>query len=339
MKILVIMLRRIGDVVLTTPAVRALRKQYPDAQIDFLTEPPCHELLAGVPEISNILVYRKGWFNYLYWFLRLRLRRYDWVIDYMGNPRSAMLTASTRAPVRAGAARASHAWAYNHRLEQPPETLYNPLEKIRMLRGLGFEPDESDPMPRLASSMDAEEFVQKAIVRMRMPKAPLVGLVPASRRITRQWKPESFSALGRLLRERCGANILICWGPGERELAQGIRDAIGEQAYLAPETTDLRQAAAVLGRCHMVISNCNGPRHIATARGVPTLTIHSSSDPASWNPADMELYPFVRLDDLHCIACRKNECPYALECLMNLAPETVFAQAQALLKRSGSMSV
>jgi len=335
-RILVIMLRRIGDVVLTTPAVRALRKAFPEAQIDFLTEPPCHELLAGVHEISNILVYRKSWFNYLYWFWRLRFRRYDWVVDYMGNPRSAMLTAATRAPLRAGPARSSHSWAYTDRMKQPPKTLYNPQEKIWMLRALGLTVDESDCLPGIASSVDAEEFAQKALVRMRMPKAPLVGFAPASRRATRQWPAESYAALGRLLRDRRGVNILICWGPGERELAQSIRDGIGEAAFLAPETTDLRQAGAVLGRCDLIVTNCNGPRHIATARGVPTLTIHSSSDPASWNPPDRDRHPVVRREDLHCIACRKNECPYALECLSELSPGKVCEEAEVLLSRIGS---
>lgn len=333
-RILVVMLRRIGDVVLTTPAVRALRRLYPEATIDFLTEPPCHEILAGVPELSGILVYRKGWFNYLYWFWRLRSRRYDWAIDFMGNPRSAMLTFLSRAPVRAGPARVSHNWAYTRRLDQPETTLYNPAEKIRMLRGLGISPDESDPMPRIASSVEAEEFAQNALVRMRMPKGPLVGFSPASRRETRRWPAASYAALGRLLRDRKGANILICWGPGERALAEEIRDAIGAQAYLSPETSDLRKAAAVLGRCAMLVSNCNGPRHLAAARGVPTLTIHSSSDPASWNPPDADSFPFIRKEDLHCIGCRKNECPYDLECLRDLTPETVAARAEALLDRA-----
>ena len=81
------MLRRIGDVVLTIPAVRALRALYPDAQIDFLVEAPAHEMLAGIPELSNILVYNgKGIANTLAWISNVRRRRYDWVIDYMGNP-------------------------------------------------------------------------------------------------------------------------------------------------------------------------------------------------------------------------------------------------------------
>jgi ADP-heptose:LPS heptosyltransferase len=319
------MLRRIGDVTLTIPAARALRTRFPEARIDFLTEPPCEEVLAGVHELSNILVYRKGWLNYLYWFWRLRSMRYDWVVDYMGNPRSAMLTFFSRASLRAGPARASHAWAYTHRLAQPGETLYNPLEKIRMLSALDVDFDETDPMPRIASSADAEEFAQKAFLRMRMPKAPVVGLAPASRRVTRRWPAESYAALGRLLRDRRGLNVVVCWGPGERGLAERVR-----------ETKDLRQAAAVLGRCDVVVTNCNGPRHLATARGVPTLTIHSSSDPASWNPPDQDRFPFVRKEDLHCIGCRKNECPYDMECMNRLAPETVCERALALLDRTRS---
>ena len=104
--ILVLQLRRIGDVILTTPAVAALKKRFPEAAIDFLVEKPGAEVLAGNPHIRKIQVYEAiNWRQALSEMSRVRRARYDWVIDFMGNPRTALLTFLSGAGVKAGPAR------------------------------------------------------------------------------------------------------------------------------------------------------------------------------------------------------------------------------------------
>jgi len=170
------------------------------------------------------------------------------------------------------------------------------------------------------------------LARMRIPRTgPIIGIVPASRRETRRWPASSFAEVGRGLRDRHGANVIVFWGPGEEDLANEVRDGIGEAAFLSPMTPGVRELTALLGRCHLVVTNCNGPRHLATARGVATVTIHGSSDPASWNPLGLDRHPFVRLEDLHCIGCRKNVCPYGLECMKDLSASKVLETAERVL--------
>ena len=99
-RILVIQLRRIGDVILTTPAVAALKARWPRAELDFLVEPAGAEALAGNPHIHELIVYRaRGPLGALPWLRRVRRKRYDWVIDFMGNPRTAFLTSFSGAAV------------------------------------------------------------------------------------------------------------------------------------------------------------------------------------------------------------------------------------------------
>jgi ADP-heptose:LPS heptosyltransferase len=315
--ILVIMLRRIGDVLLTTPAVRALRKLYPEARIDFLADPPAHELLEGMAEVSNVLVREgSGPANYVYWLWRMRRGGYDWAIDYMGTPRTAMLTFATGAALRAGPAQVSHRWAYTHLLRESPAACYSALEKIRVLSSLGLFPDESDFLPRLPGGR-------------KPPPRLLVGFAPASRRETRRWPAERFAELGRLLRDRLGVDLMVLWGPGEKALAEEVCRGIGGAARVAPETRDLRQLSDLISGLSLLVANCNGPKHIAVARGVPTLTIHASSDPACWTPPG---HRFIRREDLPCIGCRLNRCPRGLECLGGLGAEKVFAAAQEMLR-------
>ena len=338
-RILLIMLRRVGDVILTTPAARALRKLYPEAELDFLVEPPCHEVLHGNPDLTRVLLYGSAPLNYLYWLLRVNRAGYDWVIDFMGNPRTAALTAASRAPVRAGPGHVSHRWAYTHPMKQSADRArYSALEKILMLRSLGLDADAADFLPRMTGDPGSEEFANAAQRRLRLPRGLLVGLVPASRRETRRWPAQRYAELGRMLRDKLGARLMVFWGPGEEALAREVRDGIGEGAHLSPQTRSIRELAALISRCGLVVTNCNGPRHVATARSVPTVTVHGSSDPEAWNPPDSPLHAVVRRKELHCIGCRSNSCPTQIECLRDLEAARVFAACESVLRATGSPS-
>lgn len=323
--ILVVQLRRIGDVILTTPAIAALKKRFPEAAIDLLVEAPGAQAVEGNPDLRQVWIYdATGPLDSLRWALKVRARRYDWVIDFLGNPRSALLTALSGAAVKAGPARVSHRWAYNTPLVQPDAPHYAALEKILQLAPLGVPGEGADFLPKLylARSKASEN---------------VVGLVPASRKETRRWPAASYAELGRMLRQRYGCRLLVFWGPGERELAEQVASGIGEGAQATPETRTLKEAAELLASCRLVVTNCNGPKHIAVALGVPTVTVHGSSDPASWNPPSPR-HVVVRRDELFCIGCRLNHCPYHLECLKELAPSRVFEAACHLLDRSEVLS-
>lgn len=306
--------------ILTTPAVAALKARYPRARLDFLVEPAGAQALAGNPDIDAVHVYRSrnplGDFS---WIGRIRRQRYDWVIDFMGNPRSAMLTAFSGAAVRAGPAHVSHRWAYNRRLVQSETTHYAGQEKIRVLGELGV-PRDFPFMPRV--------YLAGAT---RRPGAR-VALAPASRKETRRWPAASYAEVGRKIRERTGNEILVFWGPGEKKSAEEVANGIGNGAWITKETKSLADAAHLLSGCRLLITNCSGTKHLGVALGIPTVTIHGSSDPDSWNPPDPR-HLVVRLskEELPCIACGLNRCPYELQCMRDLSPDRVWRAALSLL--------
>ena len=336
-KILVIMLRRIGDVILTTPAVRALKKRFPDAVLHFLAEPPGAQALEGDPSIDRILTYApaKGEgavSSYWRWLRDVRGERYDWVIDFLGTPRSAILTFASGAPFRAGPAHVWHRWAYNRGLVQSRAACYAGLEKLRVLKALDERIDDTDFLPRLHVPAASIEHARRVISSFwPAAEGPLVGLVPASRKDTRQWPAESYGLLAKRLASELGARVLVFWGPGERGVADAVLSAAGDSARLCPETGSLKELAGYIAQCRLVVTNCNGPKHIAVSCGVPTVTVHGSSDPVSWNPPHPR-HVVVRRDELPCIGCRQNDCPLGTtECLRELGPDRVAAAAKALL--------
>lgn len=316
-RILVIQLRRIGDAILAAPALALLRRRFPQAKLDFLVEPPAAEALEGNPDCRVVVYDPKSLREQANWLLRLRAEGYDWCVDYLGNPRSALLTLATGASLRAGPAHVFHKWAYNRLLGQSSTTHYGALEKIRVLRHLGVDIEGADFMPKLH------------LAKRGRPEN-LVGIVPASRRETRRWPSASFAALGQLIRKKYGAGILVFWGPGEKALAEEVARGVGEGAEITPETKSLQAAADLMVRCRLIVTCCNGPKHLAVGLGVPTVTVHQSSDPASWNPPHPR-HLAVRRGDLPCIGCGLNDCPYNLEC-RELSPEAVFAACARLLE-------
>ena len=316
--ILVIQLRRLGDVVLTVPALEALKKRFPDAKLDFLVESPGAEAVAGHPAIDEILTYdATGLFGALSWAFKIRARGYDCVVDFLANPRTALITALSGARIKAGPAHVARRWAYNLKLLQSKDTCYAALEKVRWLAALGVKPEDAPVLPKLH-------------LAERGAPGNVVGFFPASRKVTRAWPAASYARLGKLLKQKHGATVRVFWGPGERELADEIARACGGE--LAPETRSVKELATALAACRLVVSNCAGPKHIAVGVGTPTVTIHSSSDPKAWTPVHPD-HKAVRLDELHCIGCRLNECPYNLECLNQLPPERVLSSVEALLSR------
>jgi ADP-heptose:LPS heptosyltransferase len=320
--ILVVQLRRLGDVILTIPALEALKKRYPGATLDLLVEAPGAEAVAGHPAIDRVLVYEahNAW-QALTWALKIRANRYDWVIDFLANPRTALLTALSGAAIKAGPAHVARRWAYNRRMIQSPHACYAALEKVRWLSTLGVTPADAPPLPRLMLAARPAKLEN------------VVGLVPPSRKETRRWPASSYARLGRLLRAKHGCTLKVFWGPGERGLAEQVVREIGEGAFAIPETAGIRDLARELATCRVVVGNCAGPKHVALALGVPTVTIHGSSDPASWTPTHPE-HRFVRLEELHCIGCRSNECPYNLECMRQLPAERVLPVVEQLLAAS-----
>lgn len=322
--ILVIQLRRLGDVILTVPALEALKNKYPNAKLDFLVEAPGAEAVAGVPVIDETLVYdAAGPVEAMKWALKIRARRYDWVIDFLANPRTALLTALSGAAVKAGPAHVARRWAYNTKMVQSPQACYAALEKVRWLSALGIAPADAPALPRL-------------MLAPRPATIPnVVGLVPPSRKETRRWPAPSYARLGRLLRDKHGCDLKVFWGPGEKDLADEVVRGIGEGARAIAETRSISDLAAELASCRVVVGNCAGPKHVALALGVPTVTIHGSSDPVSWTPVHPD-HRFVRLEELHCIGCRSNDCPYNLECVRQLPAERVLPAVEQLLAKTGA---
>jgi heptosyltransferase-3 len=333
-RILVIQLRRLGDVLLTTPAVEALRRAFPKAEIDFLVERPGNELLEENPNVSRVLCYDPS--RPLAEILNVRRRRYDWVVDFLGNPRSALIAFLSGAAVRAGPGHVFHTRAYNRHFAEPQKEYVARLKVEHLVRTLGI-PDPGPLRLRFPVSEDAIRAAQRTLADLSIgPKDFVLGVLPFHRRPTRSWPREHVAALLREFHRRAQAVSLIFWGGAlEGSDARWIAAHADPQVRPSPETPTLKTLGALLKRCDFVVSMDNGPHHMAMALGVPTLTLFGASRPEAWNPPDPERHPVVRRDELFCIGCNRNSCPYSIECLLDLKPERVLRRLMEAIETVG----
>lgn len=292
-RVLLIQLRAIGDVILTTPALRVLKRRFPDAAVDFVSNPAPAEALVHNPHLRKIIVYPYAPHNaagLLRFIFQLRKERYDLVIDFLGTPATALIALGSGAKTRVGYNLRLRRFAYTHRETGYRGDIYNALTKFSLLKSLGI--DEEESRTEIFLSPESETWAQQQFLKLGLAGASVAALAPKAKRPFRQWLPERFAEIADYVQER-GHRVLIIWGPGEEEFARSVGNRMRLAPVIAPRTT-LLQSAALLRLCRLLIGNCGGARHIAAAVGTATLTVHGPTDPRVWTPPDDPRHAFVR---------------------------------------------
>jgi ADP-heptose:LPS heptosyltransferase len=330
-KILFIRLKAIGDVVLCTPLIRALRKAYPEARLDFLADPAPSQLLAHNPHLNQILTPPgKGapWPDHWRFLKALRQTRYDLVLDLFGNPRSAWMALLSGAAQRAGYAYRVRKWAYTHPVPMNRIRKYQVEVNLDVLRFLGIGDDGSATEIFLTESERAQG---RSLLPPRSGAGVRVGLNPTGTWSAKRWPPAYWRELITALTARGGVKPVLLTGPGDGELLAEITRGLEDKAAVLPPTS-LRQLAGVIGELDLLIGNDGAPQHIAQALGVKSLTLFGPTWGVSWNKPGDSRHRFLQ-DPPPCGPCDKTLCPNPKEprsgepsyqeCLTRITPAQV----------------
>lgn len=324
-RILLIQFRKIGDVLLNTPMVRALRQHYPQSYIAYCAEPGPAGVLKGNPMLDDILLYpRPATLRDAWRFIR-RIREYgfDLVIDIMGNPRSALLSWMSGARHRVAFARWPRSLCYTMLVDHHHEFQGYIIKKwLRLLEPLGIHAsDVSTTMTYTPQDRGlVDHFLKENGVR---PDDLLICIDPTKRPVTGQWPSQRFSKLADLLIEKLGARVCLLWGPGGKDYVTSIAAATRSKPILNPPW-ELSQVAALLHRADLFVGCDSGPGHIAISQQTPTVTIFGYQRGTNWRPAEPQ-HRVVMLG-LPCQPCHQKQCgpPLDIACLRTLPVEMVF---------------
>jgi heptosyltransferase-1 len=285
-RFLVVRLGSLGDIVHTLPAVHALRNKFPRAQIDWLVENKWRALLAGNPEINDVIpLHRSRWSGVSACVRQLRRRKYDCAIDFQGLYKSALLARLSGARRRIGFAiellrESGAAWFYTERVRSTARHIVD--QNLALAQHLGAEKGEAR-FP-LAITDEAERFVRMQLGSKGGKKFFVMS--PGGGWMSKCWPAEQYGHLHRRLMSLysfAGWRGVVNYGPGERKLAKAVRLVAGESDPLL-FSGELPQLMALLRRTEFFVGGDSGPLHLAVALGTPVVGLYGPTDPARNGP-------------------------------------------------------
>ena len=292
-RILLIQLRQLGDILLTTPCLRAIKRERPRAKLTLLTHSMGRLILDNNPFVDEHFFYEDDWklAQHVRLAKTLKERAFDLVFDFMGNPRSAIMSFAARGKERV-AFSSPRRFAYTHLVPRPGPGRYIVDEKFDLLRATGFRPEgqglvlpwfeaHTQPVMRL--------YASGTVLR----DSPLrVAISPTHRREARRWPLAAYAALADRLTRELGAACIFLWGPGEEAEVERCRVLCQTPTWKAPKTS-FRELAALVGNLDLFIGNSNGPSHVAVATDICSLQLHGPTRGLSWCP-DVPKHRFVQ---------------------------------------------
>jgi predicted lipopolysaccharide heptosyltransferase III len=352
--ILLVRLRLIGDVVFTTPAIRALRRRFPSARLLYLVESAAAPVVATNPHLDQVITvpHTRGWRRLADdWRLarRLRAERVDVAVDLHGGPRSAWLTWASRARVRVGYDVPGRHWMYTRTIHRPREL--RPRHSVENQWDLLAAVDASLGAPanpaadRVEMPVDAAE-VDRLGARLRAMGVPadarLVVLHVSAGNPFRRWPESAVAELAAALAAADDARrVLVTSGPSDHEAARRViveartRAGLAAARILDVEGLSLAGLRALVDRASLFVGGDSGPLHIAATSDVPVVGLYGPTLPARsapWRPREI---PTASIDagPLPCRPCDQRVCaPGDFRCLTRISAAAVRDAAERLLE-------
>ena len=289
-RILLIQHGAIGDVLMCTPAVRALRKHLPEAEITFLIGNKAFDAVRHNPNIDKFIVpnLQMQFLKYLIYLFRFVFSRYDIVIDFQQNPRSALITFLTFAKKRISFTEKHRNYAYNIKIGPVDTQIYAAINKLKLLKPLGIN-ESDDFLPELFITDKERKWAKELWNDLNFQKQDLIiALSPVSIKSYRLWDLEYFAQICDFLIDKYQAKIVFTWGPGGFHIIKIIQHNMKNKIEINYTISSIKQLKAIFERSSLFLGNDNGPRHIAITCGIPTIGIFSHVHASHWTPPGME---------------------------------------------------
>ncbi len=330
-RVLVVRLRSIGDTVLATPSLIALRRFLPDARIDVLLEQWVAPLLDGFDSADDVISVGPTLLDRIKTAREIRRNHYDVVFNLHGGTTGTFFTYISGAGHRVGYSHYSYLFAYNHILSSSAqywlkEHTHSAEQQLALLGFVGV-PVEERPRTRLAVTKTAEE----SLAQKFKPSKAYALFHPASLFFTKQWSTENFARVAENLMER-GIGVVAVAAKNERRVLLDLQEESKVPVTIFDELT-LPEITALASMATLFVGNDSGIAHIAAAVNTPSVVVFGSSNRNHWRPwtdapNEIVYYP------LPCQPCPGYECKEFGEpkCILSVEPESVVAALDRVLK-------
>ena len=333
-RILVRAVNWLGDAVLTTPALRALREACPQGRITIAAKPLVAELFRHHPDVDEIGVYDKdgrhsGAIGMIRKAAELRRGRYEAALLFQNAFDAAALTFLAGIPERMGYATDGRRLLLSRPVPVTEKilSLHHAEYYLYLLQQLGVPRPEN---PRLSLRVTEEETASMRfrLASLGIPEGrKVVGINPgATYGSAKRWYPDRFAQVADALSEEWEASVVLLGSVPERPLSEEIEAAMRRKPVNLAGRTTVRELMALLASCSFLVTNDSGPMHIGAAFGVPIVAIFGPTD---WNKTSpwTDKARVVRVD-VDCSPCKLRVCDRGHECMLGVTAEMVIAAAR-----------
>lgn len=338
-RILIIRTDRVGDAVLSTPVVKAMRQAYPHAYIAVMAAPAAKDVFEGNPYLDEVIVFDKdlkhgGWLKTARFARSLKEKRFDLALVLHPTNRVHLITFLAGIPKRVGYDRKlgfllTDKLAHEKQSGQKHELEYN----LDLVRYLGVEPQDKSLFIRITP--EAQAWAKGVLKDSGISEGDLLlAIHPAASCPSKIWPKDRFAQAADMLAEKYGFKVLIVAGPKDISIAGEVANLMRNPAVNLAGKTSVSQLAAILERCRVFISNDSGPVHIASAVGTPVVSIFGRAQkglsPGRWGPVGHKDRFLSR--DIGCIECLAHNCVKGFECLGAITVEDVLNMVDLIIK-------
>lgn len=338
-KILVIRTDRIGDVMLSTPVIKALRDAYPTGYIAMMVRPYARDIVIGNPHLNEVVLYDKdgihksvvGTAKFIW---QLRKKRFDTALILHPTNRAHIISFLAGIEKRIGYRRKC-GFLLTEKLEdkkhlgEKHEIEYN----LDVVRAIGIEAKETTLFMPLRSEDEqiVDGFLKEHILK---GDKKLIAIHPGASCPSKIWPPEKFAQVGDTITKDHNATVIIVTGPHDREIGQAVVDAMHHKPIFVSGDFTLGQVASLLHRSSLFISNDSGPVHIAVAVGTPVVAIFGRNqaglNPTRWRPTGER--DIILHKDVGCKVCMAHHCHLGFKCLNAITVTEVLQAAEKILR-------
>ena len=335
-RVLVVRLRSIGDTVLATPSLIALRRFLPAAQIDILLEDWVAPVLEGFDAVDNVLTVEKYAKSRLKIARQIRLNKYDVAFNLHGGTTSTFFVRASGANHRVGFANYRYSFLYNHLLSSPldfwkQEFTHSAEQQLALLGFVGV-PVEDKPKSLLKVTKTAENSVEEKLAKSKIqnPKSKIALLHPVAAFDTKQWATKNFARVAEFLQKKGLQSVAIATKK-EREVLKNLRQS-STVPILTFDDLTLPEITALASRAKIFVGNDSGIAHIAAAVQTPNVVIFGSSNINHWRPWTNARHEIV-YEKLPCQPCAGYFCKEFDEpkCILSVRTESVVGAIEKVL--------
>ncbi len=326
-RILLIRLRRIGDVIMTTPAVSVLKKNFPDSKLSYVVEKPYADLITGNPLIKETFIlpahsHIKDFFSVI---KKIRMKKFDAVIDFHGGPRSSLMTLLSGAGLKIGYKIKYRHFIYHIKLERSPQTgpIHSVENHVNLVKVLGIKSGAIPPLYIPYSTEKENQRIEHIMSLHNLSGSQYISLHIGAGNRFRSWDIQNYIRLCDLFSQKSGVKVVLIGAHEDKNSADTIIKSTESSPLSLVGDLSLREVRDIISHSSLFVGPDSGPMHIAASTGTPIIALFGPTLPANFGPWRAE-HKIIQ-KDIDCRPCRQRQCVHEdFRCLQDITPEQVY---------------